>query len=125
MPTAEAVMTTQEVANRLSELFKDFNWNQAHEELFSQDAQSIEPPGSPGLPTVKGLDKIREKGEKFNAMVEEFHGGFIGEPIVAGKFIAMTMGLDVTMKGQGRVQMDEIAMYKVEDGKVVSEQFFY
>jgi hypothetical protein len=125
MPTAEAVMTTQEVANRLSELFKTFQWGQIHDELFSADAQSIEPPGSPGLQTVKGIDKIREKGRQFDAMVEEMHGGFVGDPIVAGKYIAVTMGMDVTMKGQGRMKMDEIALYKVEDGKIVSEQFFY
>jgi limonene-1,2-epoxide hydrolase len=35
------------------------------------------------------------------------------------------MGMDVTMKGPGRVQMDEIAVYEVKDGKIVKEQFFY
>ena len=125
MPTAEAVRTTQEVANRLSELFKNFQWEKAQDELYSEDAQSIEPPGNPGLPTVKGLDKIKEKGRQWDAMVEEMHGGSVGDPIVAGKYIAVTMEMDVTMKGQGRVKMDEIALYKVEDGKIVSEQFFY
>jgi ketosteroid isomerase-like protein len=33
--------------------------------------------------------------------------------------------MDVTMKGQGRMKMDEIAVYGVKDGKIVSEQFFY
>ncbi|HEX3768939.1 MAG TPA: SnoaL-like domain-containing protein [Puia sp.] len=28
------------------------------------------------------------------------------------------------MKGQGRMQMDEICVYQVENGKIVSEQFF-
>ena len=35
------------------------------------------------------------------------------------------MGMDVTMKGAGRVKMDEIALYEVKDGKIVKEQFFY
>jgi hypothetical protein len=35
------------------------------------------------------------------------------------------MGMDVTMKGQGRSKMDEIAVYEVKDGKIVKEQFFY
>ena len=42
MQTAEAVMTTQEVANRLSQLFKENKWMEAQEELFSDDAKSIE-----------------------------------------------------------------------------------
>ena len=127
MTTKEAVMTTQDIANRLSELFKENKWMEAQEELFSEDAISIEPAQGPemGLPSVKGRDKIREKGEKFNEMVEEMHGGYASEPIVAGNHIAFAMGMDATFKGQGRQKMDEIAVYEVKDGKIVKEQFFY
>jgi len=123
--TAEAVMTTQEVANRLSELFKENKWMEAQEELFSENAESIEPAHSPGLQSVKGLNAIKKKGEDFNNMVEEMHGGYAGEPIVAGNHIAISMGMDATMKGMGRQKMDEIAVYEVKDGKIVKEQFFY
>ncbi len=75
MPTLEAVMTTKEVANRLSELFKENKWMEAQSELFSQDAKSIEPPHSQGMKSVEGLDNIKKKGEMFNSMVEEMHGG--------------------------------------------------
>lgn len=124
MSTLEAVSTTQEVANRLAELFKEGKWAEALE-LFSNDAVSIEPADSPGLQSVKGLDNIKKKGDMFNEMVEEMHGGYTSEPIVAGNFIAFAMGMDVTMKGAGRMKMDEIAVYEVRDGKIVSEQFFY
>ena len=121
----EQVMTTQEVADRLSQLFKEYKWTEVHEELFSDDAQSIEPPGSQGLETVKGIDAIKKKGEDFNNSVEEMHGGYVSEPLVAGRYIAVAMGMDVTMKGAGRMKMDEIALYEVKDGKIVKEQFFY
>src|SRR6185503_5364209 len=104
MPTLEAVMTTKEVADRLSQLFKENKWKEAQEELFSKDAASIEPAHSPGLQTVEGLENIIKKGDQFNEMVEEMHGGWVGEPIVAGNFIAVAMGMDVTMKGAGRMQ---------------------
>jgi hypothetical protein len=123
--TAEAVMTTQEIANRLSELFKENKWMEAQEELFSEDAESIEPPHAQGLQTVRGLDAIKKKGEDFNNMIEEVHGGYAGEPIVAGNHIALAMGIDCTYKGMGRQKMDEIAVYEVKDGKIVKEQFFY
>jgi hypothetical protein len=29
------------------------------------------------------------------------------------------------MKGQGRMMLDEIALYEVKDGKIVTEQFFF
>ena len=123
--TAEAVMTTQEVANRLSDFFKENKWMEAQEDLFSEDAESIEPAHSPGLQSVKGKDAIRKKGEDFNNMIEEVHGGYAGEPIVAGNFIALAMGFDATMKGMGRQKMDDITVYEVKDGKIVKEQFFY
>jgi hypothetical protein len=125
MTTAEAVMTTQDVANRMYELLKENKWTEVQEELFSDDAESIEPPGSPGLQSVKGKDAIKKKGEDFSNMIEEVHGGYTGEPIVAGNYIAIAMGFDATMKGMGRQKMDEIAVYEVKDGKVVKEQFFY
>lgn len=125
MTTKTAVMSTQEVAKRLSELFKENKWMEAQVELFSDDAQSIEPPHAQGLQTVKGLDNIRKKGEEFNAMVEEMHGGHVGEPIVGGNYIAVAMGMDITLKGMGRKQMEEIAIYEVQNGKIVKEQFFY
>ena len=125
MTTKAAMMTTQEVADRLSEFFNENKWNEAQDEFFSEDAQSIEPPHAQGMQTVKGLDNIRKKGEQFNSMVEEMHGGYVGKPIVAGNFIAVAMGMDVTLKGMGRKKMDEIAVYEVRDGKIVSEQFFY
>jgi hypothetical protein len=36
-------MTTKEVANRLHELFQANKWMEAQQELFSEDAESIEP----------------------------------------------------------------------------------
>jgi ketosteroid isomerase-like protein len=35
------------------------------------------------------------------------------------------MGMDVTMKGFGRMNMDEVCVFEVKDGKIVSEQFFF
>ncbi|HEX6846983.1 MAG TPA: SnoaL-like domain-containing protein [Chitinophagaceae bacterium] len=125
MSTLDAVMTTQEVANRMNELFKQFKWSQVQEELFAQSAVSIEPPHAQGLQTAVGLDAIKKKGEDFNNMVEEFHGGWVSEPLVGGNHISFAMGIDATYKGMGRQKMEEIAVYEVKDGKIVKEQFFY
>lgn len=118
-------MTTQEVANRFHELAQSGAWEQIQNELFAENAKSVEPAHSPGLQTVEGMDAIREKGKKFGEMVEEMHGGYSNEPVVGGSHFALAMGMDVTMKGMGRMKMDEIAVYEVKDGKIVKEQFFY
>ena len=125
MSTMEAVMTTTEVANRFNELAQTGNWDKIQEELYADDAVSIEPETYPGLKRADGLTAIKEKGKQFGEMVEAMHGGYSKEPQVAGNHFAIAMGMDVTMKGQGRMVMDEIAVYEVKDGKIVKEQFFY
>lgn len=125
MSTKAEVMTTQEVANRFNELAQSGQWDKIQEELYSEDAESIEPPNSPGLQSVKGLKAIKEKGRKFNEAVEEMHSGYSKEPVIAGNHFAVAMGMDTTMKGMGRVNMEEIAVYEVKDGKITKEQFIY
>ena len=118
-------MTTQEVAKKFYDMAQQGNWDKIQDELFSNDAKSIEPAHAQGLGNAKGMDKIKEKGKQWQAMVEETHSGYCNEPQVAGNYFVCTMGADVTMKGQGRTKMDEIALYEVKDGKIVMEQFFY
>ena len=97
----------------------------AQQELYADNAVSTEPPGSPGFQTVTGKDKIIEKGHQFQSTIEAVHNAVVSDPIVAGDFFSVAILFDVTLKGMGRVNMDEICVYKVKDGKVVSEQFFY
>jgi hypothetical protein len=33
--------------------------------------------------------------------------------------------MDFTVEGFGRIQIDELMLYEVRDGKIVLEQFFY
>src|SRR5438045_1639429 len=123
MLTQESVMTTQDVANRFHELAQSGNWEQIQNELFADNVKSIEPANSNGMQSAEGMDAIREKGRKFGESVEEMHGGYSNAPQVAGNHFAVAMGMDVTMKGMGRMKMDEIAVYEVKDGKIVKEQF--
>ena len=125
MTTQEAVLTTQEVANRFSELAKENRFDQIQDELYAADAVSLEPAGS-FIPNAEGLPAIKKKGEDFNAMIEEMHGGWCSEPVVGGNYFSVAMGMEVTMKGApGRTKMDEICVYEVKGGKIVKEQFFF
>ena len=122
---SQEVMTTQDVANRFYELSQQGNWNQIQDELFSNDAMSIEPAHAQGLKTVSGLDNIKKKGKEWEQMIEQVHDGYCTKPLVGGDYFTMVMGIDVTMKGRGREKMDEVAVYHVKNGKIVSEQFFF
>jgi hypothetical protein len=117
-------MTTQEIANRLVELCRTGQHEQAYKELFSQDAIAVEPEIAP-VKETKGLEALLQKSNAFQEMVEAHHGGTVSEPIVAGNFFSVTMSMDITFKGSPRHTEEEVCVYEVKDGKIVKEQFFY
>lgn len=118
-------MTTQQIADRLVQLCRKGDFEKAQKELFAEEAVSIEPQASPGFEKeTKGLHAILEKGKQFGASVEEVHSSRISDPIVAANAIALSLNMDVTMKGSGRTTMSEICVYEVKDGKIISEHFF-
>jgi hypothetical protein len=118
-------MSTNEIAKRLAELCRQGKWEEAQKELFAEDAVSIEPHPSPAFEKeTKGLKAIIEKGHKFEAMTEQTHSIKVDEPVVASNAIAFKMVMDVTMKGRPRENWEEICVYQVKDGKIISEQFF-
>ena len=126
MPTtATATMSTKEIAKKLKKLCEQGNFEAAQKELFAKDAVSIEPMASEAFAKeVHGLDAILKKGKQWEEMVAKNHSLEVSEPIVAGNTFALTMRMDVTMKDGKRMDMTELCVYNVKDGKVISEQFF-
>ncbi len=124
MNTDQKTMTIQEVANRLVELCRKGQMLEAQEELFSDDVESSEPTNSRN-PSVKGKEAVLAKGKQFVDLIEEHHGGSFSDPIIGGNFFSVACAIDVTLKGQGRMQIEEICVYEVKDGKIKLEQFFY
>ncbi len=122
-------MTTQEVANRYSELAQQGNYPGIVDELYSNDVVSIEPEhgAEVGMPTLtKGLEAVKAKGAAFDEMVAEMHGGYCTEPVVGGTHFSVGMGMEVTFKGSPvKTKMDEVAVFEVKDGKITKEAFFY
>ncbi len=119
-------MTTQEVADKLIELCRQGKFREATATLYGANIVSIEavaPPG--GSREAKGLAAIKAKGEWWEAN-HEVHSSTVEGPLVAGAHFAVTFKMDVTFKPQNRrFHMEEVAVYKVEEGKVVYEEFFY
>ncbi|MEO6039381.1 MAG: nuclear transport factor 2 family protein [Saprospiraceae bacterium] len=120
-------MTTPEIAKRLVALCRAGKYAEVYQELYAPHAKSIEPAGNDfGLAAVvEGLENFPAKGAAFNEHIQEFHSSYVDDPIVAGDYFVVKMGYDATVKGAGRSQLDELAVYHVQDGKVVSEEFFY
>lgn len=119
-------MTTKEVANKWAEYCRTGQWDKAQQELYDNQCTSQEMKGAQGFPEmVEGMEAIKYKGEQWGQMVEQFHGVEIEGPIVAGDHFTASMKMDITMKGMPRKIDEEVAVFRVKDGKIVHEQFFY
>jgi ketosteroid isomerase-like protein len=119
-------MTTQEVANKLVKLCSEGKFSEATDALYSPDIVSMEAGAPPGQSREsKGLAAVKGKGEWWTAN-HEVHSVAVEGPLVAGSHFTVTFKMDVTFKPQSkRFTMEEVAVYKVADGKVVYEEFFY
>jgi ketosteroid isomerase-like protein len=124
--TATAPASTTAIAQELVTLCRAGRNLEAIDKLYSPKIVSVEPVSMENMPAeMTGIDAIRVKNEWWFANNEvhssEATGPFVGE----GQF-AVKYSFDVTSKPTGqRVQMEEMALYTVKDGKIVREQFFY
>jgi len=125
MTTITTVMTTEEVATRFNELAQQEKWFEIQEEFFSDDVKSIDPAHSPYFGYAEGKAAVRKKGEDFVKRIEAVHHLYTSEPIVSGNHFAVVRKKDFTVQGHGRVQIHQIMLYEVRDGRIISEQFFY
>jgi hypothetical protein len=116
-------MSVSDIANRLVELCKEGKFEACYPELFSPNLVSIEAQGEPR--EFVGMEAVLGKAEWWNATYEvlgaEVDGPWVNEPYFAVKFV-----MDTKDRKTGELNhMEEVAIYTVEDGKIVSERFFY
>lgn len=119
------VLTTQEVAARFNELAQQEKWFEVQDELFAENAKSIDPPNSPYFGYAEGKAAIRKKGEDFVKQITALHGARTTAPLVTGNHFALGREIDITTQQHGRIQINQIMLYEVKDGQIVLEQFFY
>lgn len=119
-------MTIQEIADQLVSLCRTGKFEEAIDKFYSPEIVSMEagaPPG--GSRESKGLEAVKAKG-KWWVDNHEIHGIVVEGPLVAGSHFSVAFKFEVTFKPQDkRFTMEEIALYKVADGKIVYEEFFY
>ncbi len=119
-------MTTQEVADRLVKLCSKGKFMEAGMELYSPEIVSVEAGAPPGKSReMKGIEAVKAKGEWWTAN-HDVHSVKVEGPLVSGSQFAVTFKMEATFKPENkRFTMEEIAVYKVADGKIVREEFFY
>ena len=109
------------IANRLASLCNELKFVEAYTELFADHAVSIDP--NLKNEPLTGLHNLIDHEQQFLANVE-IHDIKVSEAIFAGSYFSLILSMHFTIKGQGSKTIEEICVYKVENGKIVSQQFF-
>ncbi len=118
------MMDAFKVGQNLVEYCKAGKEHECLEKLYADHATSFEPMAGPNQ-VCEGISAIKEKHEwwKENTTV---HAVSVTGPFPFKNRFSVIFDMDVTMKhDQKRVQMQEVGLYTVENGKIVKEEFMY
>ena len=123
----ESAPSILEVAEELVTLYREGRYLEALDRLYADDVVSTEAVAPPGGPrTARGKAIVRDRHTTWLER-REFHTTAIDGPYLdgGGRF-AMRMRFDLTDKASGeRRAFEEVALYEVDAGKIVREDFLY
>jgi len=119
-------MSIKDVADGLVAQCRKGDFLGAVDRFYGDDIVSIEPVGGPDMPAeIRGKEAVRRKGEWWEQNFE-VHNVEVNGPYIGDREFAVRYMMDVTNKTNGeRTQMTEMALYQVDDDRIVREQFFY
>lgn len=119
-------MSTAAIANDLVALCREGKNLEAIEKYYSDGIVSVESMSSPDMPAeMRGIEAIKGKN-KWWLENHEVHSAEANGPYVGENQFAVEFKFDVTNKPSGRrMQMQEMALYTVKNGKIVHEHFYY
>ncbi len=116
-------MDIREIAADMVAMTKAGNFH-IGEKYWADDVVSIEAMQSP-MARLEGRQAVEGKSAWWYAN-HEVHGTETFGPYVNGDQIAIRWTMDITNKQDGqRMQMDEVALYTIKDGKIAEERFLY
>jgi ketosteroid isomerase-like protein len=119
-------MSTMDIAKQLVALCRQGKNKEALETLFSEDTVSVEAGAPLGMEReARGLAAVKAKSDWWFAN-HEIHSATVTGPWPHDDRFVVGFQYDITNKPSGqRMQMDEVGLYQVRDGKIVREEFFY
>ncbi|MCM5663027.1 SnoaL-like domain-containing protein [Galbibacter mesophilus] len=117
-------MNTKKIAHQLVSLCRNGKHLEAYQELYDDFAISKEKRTSFDI-TTEGKARIIEEFLINQGNIIKVHSFSISEPLVADHYFVVKMTSDTTFADIGRVQMEELCLYKVENDKITEAQFFY
>ena len=119
-------MSPLELGKHLAELCRQGRNLDALNTLFADDLVSVEAGGPPEMSReARGLDAVKAKSAWW-VENHDIHSATVTGPWPHEDKFILGFKYDITHKPSGRrMQMDEMALYVVANGKIVREEFFY
>ena len=114
--------TIHEIANRFTELVSEKKFIEAYEQLYAPDAESIDPLNREQS-AVKGLNNLLEREKSLLAWTD-VHAISVSEPVIEGDSFTIARSMNYTIMGRCQAEVKERCVYRVKDGKIVSQQYF-
>jgi hypothetical protein len=117
-------MTIKETAEAFTALLKAGEHEAAAAKFNADDIASHEAMDGP-MAMCRGREAVKAKSDWWYAN-HLVHSVTTEGPFMNGSQFALRFDMDITTKETGqRMQMAEIALYTVKDGKIAEERFFY
>ncbi|MBV8657301.1 MAG: nuclear transport factor 2 family protein [Burkholderiales bacterium] len=119
-------MNTMDIAKKLVVLCKEGKQEEAKSTLYAEDAVSVEAAMPPGMEReAHGIAAIVAKGKWWRDN-HDIHSVVINGPWPHDDRFIINFEYDVTHKPTNqRMQMSDVGLYTVKNGKIVREEFFY
>ncbi|HEV2045973.1 MAG TPA: nuclear transport factor 2 family protein [Chthoniobacterales bacterium] len=117
-------MNTEQVAQKVVELTRKQAWVEALDTLYDKNIVSVEARTMDGSsPETRGVGGVRKKVDWWLENMQ-VHSAKVGGPFVAHDRFVVQYDIDVTDKSsKNRMQLSEVGVYTVKDGKIVREEF--
>ena len=117
-------MTTNEMIHEFTAMLKRGENREAAAKYNADDIVSLEAMDGP-MARIQGKADVEKKSDWWYAN-HEVHSATAEGPFINGDQFGVLFGIDVTMKESGqRMQMREIGVYTVKDGKIAEERFYF
>ena len=117
-------MNATDIAKDFTAMLKNGHHQQAAAKYNSDAIVSYEAMEGP-MAVCKGKDEVNKKSEWWYAN-HEVHSSTAAGPFVNGDQFVVHFAIDVTAKQSGqRMNIEEVGIYKIADGKIVEERFCY
>ncbi|HAA12136.1 MAG TPA: hypothetical protein DCE41_10730 [Cytophagales bacterium] len=117
-------MSLDTISKRLVALLKKKEFLIAQQELFAPSVISLEPDFHPN-PQTAGLTSVLQKEKEFLGAIMHWEAFDVSDPVLSKFHFCIRMYSKIVMQNDQRVEVDELIMYEVQNGKIVKEQFFY